>query len=50
MPSSLIILYNIEIYNGITGIAELAWVTNALFTDTNACPSIDSKLSEIEKA
>ena len=30
--------------------AELACVTNALLTDTNACPSIDFKLSEIENA
>jgi hypothetical protein len=28
------ILYNKEIYNGITGIAELACVTNALLTET----------------
>jgi hypothetical protein len=33
-PFLFIILYNNEIYNGITGIAELAWVTNALLTET----------------
>ncbi len=37
-------------YNGITGIAELACVTNALFTETYAFPSIDFKLSVISKA
>ena len=37
-------------YNGITGIAELACVTNALFTETYAFPPIDFKSSEMVKA
>jgi hypothetical protein len=50
IPSSFIILYNKEIYNGITGIAELAWVTSALFTETYALPPIEAKLSVIVNA
>lgn len=37
-------------YNGITGMAELACVTKALFTDTKALPLIDFNLSLIAKA
>jgi len=44
------VLYNNEMYKGITGIAELAWVTNALFTDTYAFPLIDAKSFVISKA
>jgi hypothetical protein len=43
MNSSFIILYNKEMYNGITGMAELACVTNALFTETKAFPSMAFK-------
>ncbi|MNJ05277.1 hypothetical protein D3C73_1664930 [compost metagenome] len=35
---SFITLYRAEIYSGTTGIAELDWVTSALFTDTKARP------------
>lgn len=37
-------------YNGITGIAELACVTSALFTETYAFPFILFKLSVILNA
>ncbi len=50
VPSSFIILYNREIYNGITGIAELACVTNALLTETNAFPFTSDKFLVISKA
>ena len=37
-------------YKGITGIAELACVTSALFTETYEFQPIDFKSSEIVKA
>ena len=50
MPSAFIVLYNNEMYNGITGIAELACVTSALLTETYALQFTLSNCFVISKA
>ena len=47
VPSCFITLNSSDRYSGMVGIAELAWVTTALSTDTRASPPMPCRLARM---